>query len=96
MTLWHVISAGELKNIFGSLNIYDAGLKTWTDIQQHVCRKSNDKIQPEDLNKIAADVLSDIDPSISKIREKILAYSDKNARGTLIKQSVSAADQRKY
>jgi len=42
---------GELKNIMSSLNIYNAGLKTWTDLQKYVSEKSNGKIQPEDLNR---------------------------------------------
>jgi hypothetical protein len=85
---------GELKNILSNLNIYNAGLKTWTDLQKYVSEKSNGKIQPVDLNKIAADILADIDTSIAKAREKILAYSDKYVKGTLIKQSVSATDNK--
>ncbi|MBA4322829.1 MAG: hypothetical protein C0408_08440, partial [Odoribacter sp.] len=83
---------GELKELLVNLNIYDAGLKTWTDLQLYIAEKSQGKIQPADLNKMAADVLSDIDPSISKIREKIIAYSDINDKGDLIKQSVSNTD----
>ena len=85
---------GELKKILGSLNIYDAGLKTWTDLQKYISEKSNGKIQPEDLNKIAADILAGIDTSIAKVREKILDYSDKYVRGNLIKQSISATDSK--
>jgi hypothetical protein len=87
-------ASGELKNITGNLNIYDAGLKTWTDLQKYIAEKSNGKIGPEDLNKIAADVLSDVDPSIAKIREKIIAYSEKNVNGSLIKQSVNNTGQK--
>ena len=83
-----------MKGILSNLNIYDAGLKTWTDLQQYVSDKSNGRIQPVDLNKIAADILSDIDTSISKIRKKILAYSDKAVNGNLIKQSVNTTDRK--
>jgi len=85
---------GELKNILKNLNIYEAGLKTWTDLQKYVSERSYGKIQPEDLNRIAADILADIDTSIAKVREKILAYSDKYFKGSLIKQSVSATDSK--
>jgi tetratricopeptide (TPR) repeat protein len=85
---------GGLKDILSSLNIYDAGLKTWTDLQEYVSNKSNGRIQPVDFNKIAADILSDIDTSISKIREKIFAYSDKAENGSLIKQSVNSTDRK--
>jgi ribonuclease HII len=83
---------GELKEILSALNIYEAGLKTWIDMQQHVCEKSNLKIQPEDMNKIAADILSGIDLSIARLREKILACSDNIPSGSLIKQSVNTTD----
>lgn len=85
---------GELKEILSNLNIYDAGLKTWTDLQQYISDRSNGRIQPVDFNKIAADILSDIDTSISKIRKKILAYSDKAVNGSLIKQSVNTTDRK--
>jgi tetratricopeptide (TPR) repeat protein len=83
---------GKLKEILSTLNIYEEGLKTWTDLQEHVCQKSDLRIQPEDLNKIVADILLDIDPSISKIREKILAYSENASFGILIKQSINSTD----
>jgi hypothetical protein len=83
---------GELKEILKGLNIYDANLKTWTDLQMYVSEKSNGKIQPGDLNKIAADIIDEIDTAISLIREKIIAYSDKALSGNLIKQSVNATD----
>jgi len=85
---------GDMKNILSSLNIYDAGLKTWTDLQKYITNKSKGKFQPEDLNKIAADILSDIDTSIAKVREEILSYSNKNIDGNLIKKSVGTTDNK--
>jgi hypothetical protein len=85
---------GDLKEILNNLNIYDSGLKTWTDLQQFISEKLNGKIQPEDFNKIAADVLSDIDTSISKIREKVFAFSEKYVNGNLILKSVNITDQK--
>jgi len=84
---------GELKNILSNLNIYDSGLKTWTDLQKYVSEKSNGKILPEDLNRIAADILAGIDPLIAKIREKVLVYSEKYEKGALIKQAVKITDE---
>jgi tetratricopeptide (TPR) repeat protein len=84
---------GELKDILSHLNIYDAGLKTWTDLQKYVSEKSNGRILPEDLNKIAADILADIDPLISKIRDKVLLYSGIYEKGSIIKQAVSITDK---
>jgi hypothetical protein len=87
-------TSGELKTILSGLNIYNSGLKTWTDLQRSVSEESNGRIQPEDLNKVAADILAGIDPSISKIRSKILAYSKKVADSSLIKLSVNATGQK--
>lgn len=84
---------GQLKEILSNLNISEAGLKTWTDLQEYISAKTNGKITPEDLNKIAADILAEIDPSISKIRDKILVYSENNLNGSLIQKSVSTTDQ---
>jgi tetratricopeptide (TPR) repeat protein len=85
-------SHGEMKAILSTLNINEAGLKTWTDLQKYVSEKSNGRIQPQDLNKIASDILSDIDPSISRLREMILAFCESAPSGNLIKQSVAATD----
>ena len=84
---------GELKNILSNLNIYDARLKTWTDLQKYVSEKSNGRILPKDLNKIAADILANIDPLISKIRDKVLMYSSIYEKGSIIKQAVSITDK---
>jgi LPXTG-motif cell wall-anchored protein len=86
-------SLGELKDIIWNLSINDSGLKTWTDLQKYISEKINGKILPEDLNKIAADILADIDPSIAKLREKVLTYSEKYTKGTIIKQAVTNTDQ---
>ena len=49
---------GELKKILSDLDIYEANLKTWTDLQEYIQLKTGGKISPEDLNKIAAAVSS--------------------------------------
>ena len=85
-------SDGLLKEILDGLNIYDAGLKTWTDLQQYVFEKSGGKIKPEDLNKLAADILAGLDPRIEKIRNKVLDYSSNNEKGPEIIAAVTASD----
>jgi hypothetical protein len=85
-------TSGELKEILSALNIYEAGLKTWIDLQNYVSGKSNGRIQPKDLNKIASDILSEIDPSIARHREMILAFCQNAPSGNLIKQSVATTD----
>jgi hypothetical protein len=51
------------------------------------------KTSPEDLNKIAAAILAETDPSIAILRNKILAFSENSTAGDLIRQSVAALDQ---
>lgn len=85
---------GELNEILGKLNIYDAGLKTWTDLQKFISEKTNGKISPEELNKIAADILTDTDNSIAKVGGKILMYGDKSPAGEIIRQAVSITNSK--
>ena len=83
---------GDLKRILTDLNIYQADLKTWTDLQKYILTMTGGKITPEELNKIAAAVLTDVDPSIAILREKILAYSETSDAGVIIRQSVATVD----
>jgi len=83
---------GELKKLLTDLDIYDANLKTWTDLQEYINLKTEGRITPEELNKIAAAILSDTDPSIGILREKILEYSNTSSEGTIIRESVAAVD----
>jgi hypothetical protein len=84
----------ELKELLRNLNIYDAGLKTWTDLQKYISDKSNGKIVPEEMNRIAADIIAGIDPSISKIRGKILTYSKSYEKGSVLKQAITSTDKK--
>jgi tetratricopeptide (TPR) repeat protein len=86
---------GDLKRILSELDIYKAGLKTWTDLQAYIEEMTGGKISPSDLNDIAAAILMDIDPSISVIREKILAASQTFKEGNILRQSVATVDLRK-
>jgi hypothetical protein len=83
---------GELKQILSSLNIHQANLKSWTDLQQYISEKTGGKVSPRDLNRIAASILGDIDPAVLTIREKILAFSGNSEVGTIVRTSVTAAD----
>jgi len=83
---------GELKKILTDLNIYDAGLKTWTDLQEYVAAKTNGRITPEMLNKIAENALADTDPAIAVVRDKILAYSEVSEGGVIIREAVATVD----
>jgi|WetSurMetagenome_2_1015567.scaffolds.fasta_scaffold00930_9 tetratricopeptide (TPR) repeat protein len=83
---------GDLKKILDDLDIYKENLKTWTDLQAYVLKMTGGKITPEEFNRIAAAVLTDADPSIPVLREKILAYSETSDAGVIIRQSVAAVD----
>jgi len=85
-------TSGDLKKILSDLNIYDANLKSWTDLQKYVTAKSGGKITAEDLNSIAASLIGETDPSIAALKKKILAYSETSASGDLIRQAVAATD----
>jgi hypothetical protein len=85
---------GDLKKILTDLDIYQSNLKTWTDLQNYINSKTGGKISPEDLNRIAAAVLAGTDPSIVIMKKKILAFSEKSDAGDLIRESVTAVDQK--
>lgn len=83
---------GDLKKILTDLNIYDARLKTWTDLQEYIAARTNGKITPEMLNKIAENALAEPDPYIAVVREKILAYSEVSEGGVIIREAVATVD----
>jgi hypothetical protein len=85
---------GDLKKILSELDIYHAELKTWTDLQKYISAKTGGKISPEELNKIAAAILSEVDPSIELLRNKILALSENYEAGSIVRQSVATVDTR--
>ena len=85
-------TTGDLKNILTGIDIYKENLKTWTDLQKYILAKSDNKISPEELNKIAESVLADIDPAIAILRNKILAYSENSEVGDILRQSIAIVD----
>ncbi|MCE5348098.1 MAG: tetratricopeptide repeat protein [Bacteroidales bacterium] len=83
---------GNLKKSLTDLDIEKSNLQTWTVLQEYVSSKTGNEIGPEELNKIATVIFSDIDPSITILRDKILAYSEHSENGNILRQSVTAAD----
>ena len=83
---------GELKTLLSDLKIYESNIKTWTELQQYISGKTGGKISPEDLNNIAAAVLSDSDPSIVLLKKKLLAIAENSPSGEVIRQTIAALD----
>ncbi|OFY57112.1 MAG: hypothetical protein A2X04_06595 [Bacteroidetes bacterium GWF2_41_9] len=67
-------------------------MKTWTDLQKYIASKTQGRISPEELNRIAAAILSDTDPAIGLMRDKILVYSTTVEEGGIIRDAVSVVD----
>lgn len=85
-------TTGELSAILKDVDINKLKLKTWTDLQKYIYLKSDGRITPEELNKIAAAVIANIDPEIGVLRDKILKYSETAEAGIIIRESVAAVD----
>jgi LPXTG-motif cell wall-anchored protein len=85
---------GELNEILSGLNIYDAGIKTWTALQEYVADRSSGRIKPEDLNKLASDILSGRDSAIDVIREKLNSASEVINKGNILREAVSVTDKK--
>jgi hypothetical protein len=83
---------GDLKKLLEDVDIYKMNLKTWIDLQEYLVAKTDNKISPADLNAIAADILTNTDPAIELIKEKIMAYSVNSGSASAIKQVVVITD----
>ncbi len=86
---------GELKKILTGLDIYQADLKTWSDLQRYISEKSGEKITSQDLNYLTSMILSEEDPAIAVIREKILTFSENDKAGSVLRDAVNATDLKK-
>ena len=84
---------GDLKTILSKIDIYESDLKTWTDLQTYINTQTGGKINPGELNRIAAAILAETDPSIAILKNKVLAFSENSTAGDLIRQTVAALDQ---
>lgn len=82
----------KLSKLLQDIDIYEANLKTWTDLQKYIMVKTNGEVTPEELNKIAAMILSGSDPAVPLLKEKILAYAKYSDDGNIIRQSTEALE----
>jgi hypothetical protein len=67
-------SEGDLKNILTCLDIYKAGLKTWSDLLRYISENSGGKLTAGYVNELAAAILAGVDPAIAIIRDKRQNY----------------------
>jgi hypothetical protein len=86
-------SAGDLQKLLGDVDIYRLNLKTWTDLQEYISTKSGGTVTPSDLNLLAVDILTNTDPAIELMKEKILAYSENSGSASAIEQSVKTIER---
>jgi hypothetical protein len=82
----------ETGKILSGLDIYEAELTTWSGLLRWVEDTSSGTIRSDDIDALAQIILGGIDPAITIIREKILAFSEVSAEGPSLRSSVSAAD----
>ncbi len=80
---------GRLKELLTGLDVYEAKLKTWTDLQEYLLARSGGAITPESLNALVADILADRDPAIQLLRDKVLAYAKHSEDSTLLRKAVT-------
>ena len=80
---------GRLKELLTGLDIYEAKLKTWTDLQEYLLAQSGGAITPESLNALVADILAGRDPAIQLLRDKVLAYAKHSEDSTLLREAVT-------
>jgi tetratricopeptide (TPR) repeat protein len=69
-------TAGRLREVLSGLNIYEANLKTWSDLQRYVAEKTESVVTSENINRLAYDIIEGLDPLIAIIRSQILAYGE--------------------
>jgi tetratricopeptide (TPR) repeat protein len=84
---------GELKALLSKTDIYVSDLKTWTDLQTYINKLTAGKVTPDELNRIAAAVLAETDPSIGILKRQILTFSENSPAGDLVRQIVASLDQ---
>lgn len=85
-------SDGQLKNILENLNIYDAGLKSWSDLEKYVSDRSGGLISGSELRRIAEALIEGIDPLIDIIRKQILTYGELSGTADLTQKSIKETD----
>ena len=88
------VSDPELKKLLSGIDIYEMDLKTWNDLQDYIAEMTGGKTGPDELNMIAAAILAAPDITISTQKEKLLAFGDDPATGSVMKQAISATDKK--
>lgn len=84
-----------LKEVLEGFDIYDAGLNTWTDLKRYITDKTGGKITPDELDRIARDIINGIDPLIAIIRNQILMYGELSGKTEPVRNAVRETDSRK-
>ncbi|HRT47533.1 MAG TPA: hypothetical protein P5151_05175 [Bacteroidales bacterium] len=87
-------TTGKLKEILDNLNIYDENLKTFTDLQRFIEEKTGGAITPEQLKKIAEEIIAGIDPMIAIIREQIKRYGEISGKSEPVNNAIAAVDSK--
>jgi hypothetical protein len=67
-------TTGDLKKILSELDIYEANLKTWTDLQKYIMEKTGGDITPEELNEIAAAICPQNRLPMQSLSRAIVSY----------------------
>jgi hypothetical protein len=63
---------GDLKKLLTDLDVNAANLNSWSDLQNYISEKTNGKISAQDLNKLAASILSGNESSNENLKNKNL------------------------
>ncbi|HQK70672.1 MAG TPA: hypothetical protein PL101_06115 [Bacteroidales bacterium] len=87
-------TTGKLKEILDNLNIYDENLKTFTDLQRFIEEKTGGAITPEQLKKIAEEIIAGIDPMIAIVREQIKKYGEISGKSEPVNNAIAAVDSK--
>lgn len=87
-------ATGDLKQILEGLDIYEQNLKTWTDLENYIARKSGGEVRPGDLNFLADSIISGSVKTIPVLKDKILAYSENTETGPIVTKSVDITDKK--
>jgi hypothetical protein len=56
---------GDMKKILSEIDIYRLKLKTWSDLQNYIVTRSGGKLTADDLNKLAAGILTEKEPEVT-------------------------------
>lgn len=86
-------ATGELKDILHNIDIEKLKIDTWDDFLKYIEEASEGRINGEDVNALADDILNG-KTAIADLRSKILAYSTNQAEKDLFLEAIDATDAR--